>query len=421
MIDTYITKNKFIAMTEKTKISIQKIVNNDVKDAVFRSLESINAQKLFDREKMVVLLKPNILMGKPPERAVNTHPEVVRAVIQWVKTLNPSKIYVCDSAGGQKPGITETAMKESGIQDICEEEGAICVPFEKTEREIYKVKDALELKEISSSRLIREADLIINIPKIKTHWQCTLTCCIKNMFGTVLLANKAKTHAQAAVLERFCSALADIYSVSKPQLTVIDGYYCQEGQGPSSGDVVKLDIILAGYDGVALDSAVCKIIGFDSSEILYLEKAEKKKLGTTDLENVEFFGETIESVFRQFKRPKLRPISMPLPRWLADYIGKTIFRAKVKFNREKCKLCSTCWTNCPVNAITPPDELKKGEIPKWDNKKCITCFCCVELCPHEAVKFKINYVKNALFSWMGLGCITFLAIITLFFSWILIN
>jgi len=238
------------------------------------------------------------------------------------------------------------------------------------------------------------------------------------MFGTVLLANKAKTHAQAAVLERFCSALVDIYSISKPQLTVIDGYYCMEGQGPSSGDVVKLDIILAGFDGVALDSAVCKIIGFDPSEILYLEKAEQKKLGTIDLANVEILGETIESVYRKFKRPKLRPISMPLPRWLADYIGKTIFKAKVKFNREKCKLCSTCWTNCPVNAITPPIEIKKGNIPKWDSKKCITCFCCVELCPHEAVKFRINYAKNALFSWMGFGCIIFLGLITTLILWI---
>jgi len=200
MIDTYTIKNRFDAMTEKTKISIQKIKNEDVKTSVFSALELINAQQLMQKDNMVVLLKPNILMGKPPERAVNTHPEVVRAVIQWVKQFNPSKIYVCDSAGGQKPGITEIAMKESGIQNICEEEGAICVPFEKTEREIYAVKDALELKEISSSRLIREADLIINIPKIKTHWQCTLTCCIKNMFGTVLLANKARTHAQAATL-----------------------------------------------------------------------------------------------------------------------------------------------------------------------------------------------------------------------------
>jgi ferredoxin len=292
------------------------------------------------------------------------------------------------------------------------------VPLEKTEREIYKVEDALELKEISSSRLIKEVDLIINVPKIKTHWQCTLTCCIKNMFGTVLLANKAKIHAQAAILERFSSALVDIYSVSKPQLTIIDGYYCMEGKGPSSGDVVKLDIIIAGHDGVALDATVCKIIGFEPSEVLYLEKANNKKLGTTDLERVEFLGEPLESVYHKFKRPKLRPISMPLPKWLADYIGKTVFRAKVNFNNEKCKLCSTCWTNCPVNAITPPDEIKKGNVPIWDKHKCITCFCCVELCPYEAVNFKINYIKNVMFSWMGLIVISFLALVIFIFFWI---
>jgi uncharacterized protein (DUF362 family)/Pyruvate/2-oxoacid:ferredoxin oxidoreductase delta subunit len=399
-------------MGSKTKIAIQKISNEDVKTSVFSALELINAKSLMQKDGMKILLKPNLLMGKPAERAVNTHPEVVRAVIEWVKQFNPSKIYVSDSAGGQKPGVTEAAMKDSGIQEICEQEGAICVPFEKTEREIYEVEDALELKEISSSRLLKEVNLIINIPKIKTHWQCTLTCCIKNMFGTVLLANKAKTHAQAAVLERFCSALADIYSISKPQLTVIDGYYCMEGKGPSSGDVVKLDVILAGYDGVALDSVVCKIIGFDPSEVLYIEKAEQKELGTSKFEDIEILGETIESVYRKFKRPKLRPISMPLPRWLAEYIGKTIFRAKVKFDKEKCRLCTTCWTNCPVNAIAPPLKLKKGSVPKWNSKKCITCFCCVELCPHEAVKFKINYIKNFIVSWMGLGCVLFLGLIT---------
>jgi len=298
-------------MAVKTKIAIQRIVSEDVKTAVFIALDNINAQRLMQKEGMTILLKPNLLMGKPPERGVNTHPEVVRATIQWVKRFNPAKIYVCDSAGGAKVGITEKAILDSGIGIVCEEEGAECLPFEKSERKIYKIEDPLELEEISSSKLIEDADLIINIPKIKTHWQCTLTCCIKNMFGTVLLANKAKTHAQAAVLDRFCSELVDIYSVSKPQLTVIDGYICMEGQGPSSGDAVKLDLILAGYDPVALDSVVCKIIGFDPSEVLYLAKAEQKELGSTDLEKVEIIGKSIKDVYRKFKRPKLKPISMP--------------------------------------------------------------------------------------------------------------
>jgi uncharacterized protein (DUF362 family)/NAD-dependent dihydropyrimidine dehydrogenase PreA subunit len=395
-------------MTASTKVSVKRIFNEDIRSAVFKALDEIEAKKLIVKSGLIVLIKPNLLMGKPPERAVNTHPEVVRAVIQWVKQFDPSKIYVCDSSGGQKPGVTEKAIRESGIGDICEQEGVECFPLEKSERKVYFIENPLELKELTTSKIIEDADLIINIPKIKTHWQCTLTCCIKNMFGTVLLANKAKTHAQAAILDRFSAALADIYSVSKPQLTVVDGYYCMEGQGPSSGDVVKLNLIMAGYDGVALDTIVCKVIGFDPEELIYLKKAEGKGLGTTDLSKIELVGEKIETVYRKFKRPKLKPISMPLPKWLANYIGKKIFKASVKFNKEKCKLCSTCWSNCPVGAISPPKEIKKGNIPIWNSKKCITCFCCVELCPYEAVKFKINYVKNVVFSWF---CFAFLLLI----------
>ena len=131
-------------MVDKTKIAIQRIISEDVKTAVFTSLDNINAQKLMQKEGMIILIKPNLLMGKPPERGVNTHPEVVRATIQWVKRFNPAKIYVCDSAGGAKVGITEKAILDSGIGIVCEEEGAECLPFEKSERKIYKIEDPLE-------------------------------------------------------------------------------------------------------------------------------------------------------------------------------------------------------------------------------------------------------------------------------------
>jgi uncharacterized protein (DUF362 family)/Pyruvate/2-oxoacid:ferredoxin oxidoreductase delta subunit len=402
-------------MVNKAKIAIQKIKNDDIKTAVFSALELINAEQLIIREGMIILLKPNILMPKPPERAVTTHPDVIRAVVQWLKQFNPAKIYVCDSSGGQKPDKTEEGMEVSGISAICKKEGVECIPFEKTEREIYKVPEPLELKEFASSKLLKEADLIINVPKIKTHSQCILTCCIKNMFGTILRANKAKTHAQFPTLKRFSSALADIYSVSNPQLTIIDGYLCQEGQGPSSGDIVKLDLILAGYDAVALDTTVCKIIGFNPKEILYLKKAEGKGLGTTNLMNIRVLGEKIEGVYRKFKPPKVRPVSFPLPKWLANYVGNKIFKATVKFDPKKCKLCATCWSNCPVDAIIPPKELRKGNIPKWNKKRCITCFCCGELCPHQAVNFKINYVKNAILSKPCLSLLLIVLCLILFY------
>jgi uncharacterized protein (DUF362 family)/Pyruvate/2-oxoacid:ferredoxin oxidoreductase delta subunit len=404
-------------MTNK-KISITKIKNDDIREAVFEALELINAEDLLTNEDMNILIKPNILMGKEPSRAVNTHPEVIKAVIRWLKKHGQENITVGESSGTSNPGATKKAFGESGIKKICEEEEVDWTPFEETERKKYQVSNPLVLNEFYSSPLIDTADLIINIPKIKTHWQCLLTCCIKNMFGTLILGNKAKTHAKYPNHEAFSSALTDIYSVSRPQLTVVDGFLCQEGKGPSQGEVVKMDLIMAGFDPVALDTAVCKIIGFDPNEVHYIEKAEEKGLGTSNLDHIEILGKKIQEVRRDFKRPRLRPISVPLPGWLADYMGDVIFRSSVKFDSEKCKLCSTCWDNCPANAISPPEEIKKGNTPKWNKEKCIFCYCCAELCPHEAVNFKINYIKNFLFSWAGVIFIIILSIIMGIILWI---
>ncbi len=384
-----------------TKIAISKIANDDVRDAVFKALELINAKSLFSKPKMKVLIKPNIILPKTPDCAATTHPAVVKAVIQWLKQFDPEKIIVGESGNTFKRGITEQAFEKSGIKAICEEEKVEWIPFEKTPRKIYQVKNPLVLNEFPGSKLLEEVDLIVNIPKIKTHTQCLLTCSIKNMFGTVILGHKPKTHARFSRLEDFSAALADIHSVSRPRLTVIDGYYCQEGNGPNTGDVVKLDLILAGYDPVALDTVVCKIIDFNPKEVIHITKAELKGLGTTNLKECELLGEPIDSVKRKFKRPRSAPVSVPLPAFLARYVQRAVFRSSILFNPSKCKLCGTCWQNCPVQAISPPSELKQGiTVPKWDKKKCITCYCCVELCQYEAVDFEVNILKNVLNSWL---------------------
>ncbi len=395
-------------------LTIQKIQNGDIKTAVFQALEAIHAERLMIKEGMKILLKPNVIIAKGPERAATTHPEVVRAVIHWLRQFKPSQIILGDSSGGLTPNITVQALKNSQLQALCTEEGIECVPFEKTERRIYTVQNPLILSEIASTVLLHDVDLIINLPKIKTHGQCTMTCCIKNMFGTVILTNKGKLHAQFPTIDRFTAALVDIYSVSAPQLTVIDGYLCQEGNGPTAGDIVKMDLICAGYDPVALDTMVCRIIQLDPARVKYLEKAEFKGLGSRNLNEFEIKGAQIADVTRKFKIPFVAPVSMPLPDKVAKFIAKRVFQNHIKISPQKCKLCATCWTNCPVGALSPPNEMKIGKtIPVWDQHKCVSCFCCAELCPHEAIEFKIPMVKNALFSEIGIFSIAAIAILVI--------
>ncbi|MBN1803565.1 MAG: DUF362 domain-containing protein [Candidatus Lokiarchaeota archaeon] len=384
----------------KNQVAITKIKGEDVKKAVFDSLELIDAKILFDASEKVVLIKPNLLLPKKPEKAATTHPDILRAVIQWVNQFSPKRIIVGESSGTFRRGMTDRAFQVSGLAKVCEQEGVEWTAFEKTKRKTYPIQDPLVLSELTSSVLLEQADIIINLPKIKTHGQCLLTCSIKNMFGTAILGNKARTHAQFPLKERFHSALVDIYSVSQPQLTVVDGYYCQEGNGPSAGEVVKLDLVLAGFDPVGLDTVVCKIIGFNPNRVLYIQKAREKGLGTIDFKVV---GESIENVKRKFKKPRSYPISAPLPKFLARYVGKIVFRSTIKFKKDKCVLCGTCWQNCPVNAIIPPKIAIIGKNkPKREKKKCITCYCCAELCPHNAIDFKIMPYKNFLFSWLSI-------------------
>jgi len=386
-----------------TPVAIERVFGEDVESAVARALNRIRAHELMSKKGMVVLIKPNLLMAKPPERAATTHPAVLRGVIQWVSRFEPAKIYVADSSNGISPGNTRKAMRASGIEKVCEDTGAVAVPFEETPRKVFRVPDPLVLDEVVSSTLLEEADIVINVPKIKTHGQCVLTCCIKNMFGTVILGNKSRIHARFPSVDSFSSALADVYSVVRPQLTVIDGYLCQEGRGPSSGDVVKLDAVIAGYDPVALDTVVCRVIGLDPKRVAHIAKAAEKGLGTMDLEKVSIHGVGIEGVRRPFKIPLTASVPFRVPQPISDSIAKRLFQAAVSFDERLCVRCGTCWQNCPTGALSPPAGAKRGRapVPVWSKKACIACYCCAETCPHEAVRFKIDILRNIMTSWVG--------------------
>ena len=362
-----------------TKVSIVRCADYEtanVFNAVKKAVDLIGGVDSFVKPGMKVLLKPNLLSARPPEDAVDTHPEVVRAVARLVKGAG-GILSLGDSPGGYGTNIDEI-LETSGIKRVADEEGV----------EIKKFNVSKFVNGVPISRHVLDADCVISIPKLKTHSITILTAAIKNMFGAVVGLYKAECHSRAPKEEDFSSLMAGIYAIVKPNLTIIDGIMGMEGDGPSAGVARKMDLVMAGPDAVAIDSCIAKIVGIEPLDVLVTKEAHKAGLGEADLSKIEVVGDGIDSfVAKDFKLPQTTPLKF-LPKSVTNSLASLI-RFKPYIDEELCKRCNLCKITCPVNCveITP-------EYCGIDYKKCVRCLCCQEVCPYKAVRIKRNFITK---------------------------
>ena len=342
--------------------------------AVKKAVSLLGGIKRFVKPGAAALIKPNMLSAKPPEDAITTHPEIVRAAIKLVREAGGIP-RVGDSHGGSHYKMKEVYAR-TGIGKVCDEENAEKLVFEKF-KEINGIPVALDAL---------EADAIISLPKFKTHSLTTLTAGIKNMFGAVPGLYKTRCHMEAPNPAAFAKLLAEVYGRARPRLTILDGITAMEGEGPgSAGTPVPMELVAASADAVSLDAVLCGIIGISPLSVPLIREAKAKNLG--EAEDIKILGEKQESFYREgFKLPGatllhklpnalLRPVSLLL---------KTFPDA----DPAACVRCGACVESCPAGAVT---EGKNGL--RFDRKKCILCLCCMEFCPHNAVYIR----KNLLF------------------------
>lgn len=325
-----------------------------------------------------VLVKPNMLGPFNPQRGATTDPIVIKALVKILKERNAAKIYVGDSPGGAEGGTEGTARK-CGIYDASDG----CFWNFSKDATMSPIKSRF-INEISVPKMLFEVDLVINVPKLKTHGFMGFSACIKNMFGIVIGPYKAKLHFRAPNIAQFGELLVDIYSVRKPDLNIIDGMLVMEGDGPTSGPLRQENMIIAGTDGVIVDQIVAEIMGFDWSEIKYLVSAKKRGMGEWEREKIEVTGEerTIEKLVRPVTYAKSEDTGEEEKRSNVNLAGAgmKVFgefgRMIPKLTRpEKCIRCGICARNCPASAITMGEKR-----PDINYKKCISCYCCAELC-----------------------------------------
>ena len=182
---------------------------------------------------------------------------------------------------------------------------------------------------------------------------------------------KAKYHAQFPRRVSFADMMLDILTILKPQLYIMDGILGMQGQGPGSGDPVKMDLVLASTDHVAMDIAVCKILGIEPVGIPALKMAKIRGLWP---EKIDYpVQRPADVAYKGFRLPNT-----------ADHLltGKKPPR-KSPVISDKCTACGDCESICPKNAVKV-----QGQMAEVTYSKCIRCFCCHEVCPEDAIMLR---------------------------------
>ncbi|ORJ60443.1 DUF362 domain-containing protein [Geothermobacter hydrogeniphilus] len=343
-------------------------------DAALRQLLApLGGIETFVQPGRKVLLKPNLLSGKSPDKAVTTHPEIVRAVIRLAQAAG-GIVSVGDSPGLGRP---EQVARKCGILQVIEETGARFAPFTESQP---VTADGGTFHQLEIARDILDADVIINLPKLKTHQMMGLTCAVKNLFGAVVGMRKPRLHLQAgADKEFFALMLLELAEQVSPALTIVDAVVGMEGDGPGSGDPVPIGALLAGRDPVAVDTVAGELVGMSADQVWTWKVARDSGRWHTRIEELQLAGDALETLRCPAFRPaKSTDAGFGLPAFLRTRLKRAL-SARPVIDATACIRCGHCVDHCP------PQAMQLDQRVEIDDRLCIRCFCCQELCPKGAI------------------------------------
>jgi len=337
-----------------------------------------------------VLIKPNLLKASDPEEAVVTHPEFFRAAVRLVK------------AWGGLPVMAESpafqplmkVMKKTGYDRVVEEEG--CEVADPKSTEVLFCDGPAKFRRFEISKAFFDADVVINLPKLKTHGLTYLTGAVKNFFGLIYGLNKSQWHLRARSGEEFAGLLLDIYTAllqgsenPKTFIHMMDAVTGMEGEGPgSSGVPKKVGALLMGQDALAVDAVAAGLVRLDRKRVPTLTLGRKRELGATDPENIQILGSRLDDmVVHDYVPSKCSGDPSPVSMWpLNTVLFRDLLVERPVPSKERCTLCYQCKAICPGGAI---EKSNGGEpVPVYDYDKCIRCYCCMEICPQAAISLK---------------------------------
>lgn len=354
-----------------SEVMIHPATYETVRQAVDRAFE------LFPLELQgkKVLIKPNVLRASEANEGIVTHPSVLRAVVEKVEAMGPASIVVGDNPGLFNYGANEESFKKAGLMEAAKGH------YQNIGNDSLMVAFNPEfMATVSLSRIVLDAEVIISLPKFKTHGLTVMTGAIKNSYGTLPGAQKARLHKAAGSPERFHEVVVDVFLLRVPDLFIVDAVVGMEGNGPASPDLRDIGLLLASDNAVAMDGIIATMMGLEPDRLPFLRKAKALGLGNYDLGSIEVIGELKR--LPDFKLPPLGGETLVHNPAIQELIRSRMI-VRPQADPELCTGCGTCVDQCPVSALSMNDEL-----PQVDADTCITCFCCQEICPEKAIALK---------------------------------
>lgn len=354
-----------------------------------KGLELLGGLDSLIKKEEKILLKPNLLKKAEVEKAVITHPAVVGAFGRILREEGYGNIILGDSCG---TGSTNKVIRGTGMDTALEKLGIPAVDFSEGVHVSYP--QGIQAKEFIIPKELEESDCVISLCKMKTHALERITGAVKNSYGFVYGLNKAKGHTRYPSADSFARMLVDLNRYVKPRLYVMDGITAMEGNGPGSGDPVKMGVLLMSKDPVALDSVFSSLIHLKPQMVPTNYHGEKMGIGVWKEEDIVLLtpdGEiSLKEAVKVYGNPSFHVDRRPVRRGIWERMAEAlnIFQKKPYIEDNLCIRCGVCVNSCPVPGKAVNFKNGKGKPPVYDYKKCIRCFCCQEMCPKKAIKVK---------------------------------
>ena len=354
-----------------SKVMIHPASYEDVSHAIDRAFEIFPLEVSGKK----VLIKTNVLRSSEAKEGIVTNPAVLRAVVEKVETMNPSSLIVGDNPGLFDYGANEESFTKTGLMEAAKGY------YQNIGNDSHKVSfNPKYMPTVSISRAVLEADIIISLPKFKTHGLTVITGAIKNSYGILPGAQKAMLHKAAGNAMAFQELVVDVFRLRIPDMFIVDAVVGMEGNGPASPDLRNIGVLLASDNAVAVDAVIATMMGCDPGRLRFLQKAKEVGLGDYDLGTIEIVGELKR--LPDFKLPPLGGEALLRNEALQSMIhNRAVLRPQAE--TEKCTGCGTCVDHCPVSALS-----MIADIPQVNANACIACFCCQEMCPEKAIMLR---------------------------------